>query len=237
MAVRNTNILAAGPHVHVPKQKLDIQRKDIQQSPSGSAAAADEASCRVKGDDYYCEKDLSKTIETSFTLSQGCFYFPEVSSAEAKHMLKTNSVGTFFVRDSSDSRYLYTVSVKTIRGPTSIRIAYSRGRFALDSDEKSRHQIPKFASLLDLIDYYIRISREKKSEQCRFLDKFGKKELPIIMTEPKRSGVPSLKHLCRTAINRTLPANCAQEVRSAVNELTVLPKPLRNYLKDYPYLY
>ena len=190
-----------------------------------------------KGDAYYCEKDLIKTIESCVTLSYGCYYFPDVSSSESKCMLKACAVGTFFVRDSSDPKYLYTISVRTIRGPTSIRIAYEHGRFALDSDEKSRHQIPKFTSILDLIDYYVRLSAGKKSEQCRFLDRHGKTNLPILMSKPKLSSVPSLKHMCRTTVVRNLPAKNAQEVRSSVDELSMLPKPIRTYLKDYPYLY
>lgn len=192
---------------------------------------------RGKEDEYYCEKDLQKTLEACVTLHSGCFYFPDVSSCESKFMLKSCAVGTFFVRDSSDPKYLYTISVKTIRGPTSIRISYEHGRFALDSDEKSKHQIPKFTSILELIDYYIRLSAGKRSEQCRFLDKSGKKDLPIIMSKPKLCSVPSLAHMCRTTIVRNLPAKNSEEVMSNVDELTEYPKTLRSYIKDYPYLY
>lgn len=217
----------------VSPEKGDDQKLD----PSTRSGLCMVTPRRRKEDEYYCERDLTKTIETISVLCLGCFYFPEVSSAEAKQMLKCCSVGTFFVRDSSDPRYLYTISVKTMRGPTSIRIMYDNGRFALDSDEKSRKKIPKFTSVLDLIDYYMRLTYGKKSEPCRFLDRSGKKDLPIIMSKPKLSSAPSLKHLCRTTINRSFPAKCAEEVRKTVDELTVLPRPLRSYLKDYPYLY
>ncbi|XP_060588286.1 suppressor of cytokine signaling 2-like [Ruditapes philippinarum] len=187
-------------------------------------------------DTYYCEKDLYVHIGTRYTLYFGCFYHQNIGSTEAKLILKSCPVGTFLVRDSSDSKYLYTISVKTSRGPTSIRIFYERGRFTLDADEKSKRQMPKFTSLLELIDYYIRKSQGKKSEQCRFLDKNGKKDLPIVMSKPKITSVPTLKHLTRTLINRSLPAASSSGVPSLVDDLP-LPKPLRSYLKDYPYLY
>lgn len=188
------------------------------------------------GDDYYCEKDLLVQLETKCVLTHGCFYYPEADSTEAKLLLKPCSVGTFLIRDSSDSKYLYTISVKTRRGPTSIRVFYEHGRFSLDSDERSKSHMPRFQSLLQLLDFYIRKSRGKKSEQCRFLDKTGKKDLPIVMLKPKEHDVPSLKHLTRTLITRSLPATSSSEVPSQVEKLP-LPKPLKSYLKDYPYLF
>lgn len=186
--------------------------------------------------DYYCNKDLYVQIQTRFVLCDGCFYYSNIGSTEAKTILKPCAVGTFIIRDSSDSKYLYTISVKTKRGPTSIRICYEHGRFSLDSDVKSRSRMPKFSTLLDLVDFYVRKSIGKESEQCRFLDKWGKKDLPIVMSVPKQNDVPSLKHLTRTLVNRCLPATGSSSVRLLIEKLP-LPKPLKSYLKDYPYLY
>jgi len=191
---------------------------------------------RRKGDEYYCEKDMLKTIHTVCSLHAGCFYFPDLSSTEAKLMLRTSDVGTFIVRDSSDPKYLFTVSVKTVRGPTSIRIIYESGYFSLDSDEKSKRHIPKFNSVLDLLDFYMRQCQVNKPEQCRFVGPKGKKDLPIILLKPKLNGVPSLKHLCRTTVNRTLPTSSPVEIATAVDTLP-LPKILISYMKDYPYLF
>lgn len=227
-----------------------LHGKEHQADGSGSEIADDTKLCvntgcssvsvksclRRHSDDYYCEKDLYVQIETMFILSLGCFYYRDTGSALAKQMLKPCAVGTFIVRDSADHKYLYTLSVKTKRGPTSIRICYENGRFSLDADEKSKSQMPKFLSLMELIDFYVRKSMGKKSEQCRFLDKTGKKDLPILLSKPKLHDVPTLKHLTRTRINRSLPVTSSSAIPSVVDHLP-LPKPLQSFIKDYPFLY
>ncbi|XP_053391671.1 suppressor of cytokine signaling 2-like [Mercenaria mercenaria] len=218
----------------IPQFDGNENADDVKSCSSSSSCSS--VSCHRHPDEYYCEKDLYVQIGTRFILHSGCFYHPNIGSTEAKMILKSCPVGTFLVRDSSDSKYLYTISVKTKRGPTSIRICYEHGRFSLDADEKSKSQMPKFSSLLELTDYYIRKSKGKKSEQCRFLDKTGKKDLPIVMSKPKLNEVPSLRHLARTLINRSLPATSSSGISSLVEDLP-LPKPLRSYLKDYPFLY
>lgn len=211
------------------------KRREVSETQQCQPTAATHLVHR-KGDNYYCEKDLRVQIETIYRLFLSYFYYPEIGSLGAKQLLKHCAVGTFIVRDSSDHRYLYTISVKTKRGPTSIRIVYDHGRFYFDSDEKSRQQIPKFPTLLDLIDYYVRLSMGEKSERCRFLDKSGKNELPILMVKPKVNDVSSLKHLTRTLINRSLHATKTDEIQTAVGKLP-LPKPLKTYIMEYPYLY
>lgn len=222
------------------------QGKDNQQAGGSSNGNPDEwkqccvesrlAVCHRHPDQYYCEKDLYLQIGTKFRLYNGCFYYQDIGSSEAKQILKPCPVGTFLVRDSADSKYLYTISVRTKRGPTSIRICYEHGRFSLDAEEKSKNKMPNFSSLLELIDFYIRKSSGKESEQCRFLDKTGRKDLPIVMSKPKLNNVPTLKHLARTVINRSLPAPSSADVASLVDQLP-LPKPLRSIIKDYPFLY
>lgn len=187
-------------------------------------------------DDYYCSKDLEKQIVTRCSLLPGCFYYEDADSSQAKALLKLEAVGTFLIRDSSDPKFLYTISVKTKRGPTSIRICYGHGVFSLDSDEQSKCHMPKFQTLLELVDFYIRKSRGKKSEQCRFLDKTGKKDLPIVMLKPKKHSVPSLMHLTRTVVNKALSEFHPKDLTSAVDRLP-LPNPLKSYLNEYPYLF
>ena len=183
---------------------------------------------------YFCEKDFYVQIKTRTCLHDSCYYYEGMSSSEAKSVLKVCPVGTFIIRDSSDPNYLYTISVKTRRGPTSIRVLYECGRFCLDADEKSRGSMPTFSSLLELIDYYVRLTAGKM-DQCRFLDRSGRKDLPIILDKPRLTNVPDLKTICRTNINRLLPAKNPVEVRRGIDDLP-LPKPLRSYLKDHPFI-
>lgn len=192
---------------------------------------------RTRDDGYYCHKDLYLQIQTVSVLYQGCFFYDGMTSAEAKSVLQYSAVGTYLVRNSSNPRFLYTISVKTKRGPTSIRVLYENGRFSLDADERSKRYMPTFTNFLCLIDFYVRAAVSgRKSDQCRFLDKTGKKDLPIVLTKPKLNAVPTLKHLSRVTINKTLPANSISEVRQLVDKLPI-PPLLKSTLKDYPYTF
>lgn len=213
-------------------------QKSISETECSSNQTDDfmtERQLHTKSDAYYCNKDLFLHCKNIEILLCGCFYFSSVGSSEAKQLLKHCAVGTYIVRNSSDPRYLYTISVKTKRGPTSIRVCYEYGHFSLDADERSKNQMPKFETLLHLIDFYVRRS-EKKADQCRFLDKNGKKDLPIVLIEPRRHSAPSLKHLTRTLINRSLPSTKSADLPGMVEKLP-LPKPLKNFVNDYPFLH
>lgn len=183
---------------------------------------------------YFCNKDFYVQIKTLTCLHDSCYYYGSMSSSEAKSKLRECPIGRFIIRDSSDPNYLYTISVKTKRGPTSIRVLYECGKFSLDADEKSRGSMPTFSSLLELIDYYVRLTAGK-IDQCRFLDRSGRKDLPIILDKPRLTTVPCLKSICRTSINQTVPAKNPVEVRRCVEDLP-LPKPLISYLKDHPFI-
>lgn len=72
-------------------------------------------------------------------------------------------IGTFLVRDSSDARYLYALSLQTDKGPTSVRIHYSSSGFRLDaSNTGMADHLPRFRTVLDLVDHYV-----AKWSQCR----------------------------------------------------------------------
>lgn len=201
---------------------------------SGDTEHSDTRHIVKQSDTYFCEKDFYVQIKTVTCLYDSCFYYDGMSSSEAKSKLKDCPVGRFIVRSSSDPNHLYTISVKTKRGPTSIRVLYELGKFSLDADEKSRVSMPSFSAFLELIDYYVRLTAGK-TEQCRFLDRSGRKDLPIILDKPRLAKVPDLKSVCRTNINRLLPAKNPVEVRHRIDDLP-LPKPLLSYLKDHPYI-
>ena len=63
------------------------------------------------------------------------------------------------MRNSSDSRFLFSLSVQTERGPTSVRIRYSDGKFQLDTDEKFNGTLPKEESVIALIERHLESAR------------------------------------------------------------------------------
>ncbi|KAL3877753.1 hypothetical protein ACJMK2_035415 [Sinanodonta woodiana] len=227
------NLMAS--HNHGPKWSGDTN-SSVEKAEEGEGKR-DQGQLRRRDYDY-CKNDLYVQIRIASMLLLGCYYYEDIDSNESKKLLKGSPTGTFLVRDSSDQNYLYTLSVKTNRGPTSIRIVYEHGRFSLDADEKAKPHMPTFSCLMELIDYYVRLSRGKKSELCRFLERSGRKDLPVILKTPRLHSVPSLKHLCRLTINGCLPIRDFTRVKVHVQAFASrlsLPKVLQSYITEYPY--
>lgn len=190
---------------------------------------------------YYCERDF-RIQEENLNNICGCgWYYANTTSEMAKDMLRKSEVGTFILRDSVDPRFLYSLSIKTPRGATSIRITYTKGKFQLDCLEKLKNHLPKFDSTVALVDHYVRASKgdSKRKNVNRFLESSGKKDMPVLLTKPRVKIVPSLQHLCRQTVNRRLPNSVEHDYsfhNRQVDKLVMLPNGLRTFLKSYPYL-
>ncbi|XP_033630166.1 suppressor of cytokine signaling 2-like [Asterias rubens] len=179
------------------------------------------------------------------------WYHGAMTFTEAKRKLRSSDIGTFLVRDSSDPNYLFTLSVKTPKGTTSVRIEYEFGKFTLDSEEALRRLAPKFDCVVKLLYYYIQMSRLDDSEnddknkrdkskriengrtttsknpgQLVWLEPSGRRELMVKIIKPLRSEPPSLQHLCRVALNSSVETRQQTEF---------LPGKLKSYLRQYPF--
>ncbi|XP_048745966.2 suppressor of cytokine signaling 2-like [Ostrea edulis] len=190
----------------------------------------------VRDPAYYCAKDMTIQIRTAESLAQTGWYYEHFTRKDAKCLLQKETEGTFLIRDSSDSRYLYSLSVKTGRDATSVRILYRKGKFRMDCDESSRVKMPTFDSAVGLVDFYARMTQMGKSKAGRWLESSGKRDLPIVLQKPKLNCVSDLKHLCRLSINRNLPKTQNRtKVLNSMDKLPI-PRPLKSYLKDYPHI-
>jgi hypothetical protein len=177
----------------------------------------------------------NRLAEVLERLSNSCWYWGAVDSSEATRKLKYQPTGTYLLRDSTDTRHLFTLSVRTDKGMTNVRILYKRGRFSLDSIEPQDRNMPNFDCVLKLIYYYMRVSNnldgrkvlatgsnEKESNTAN-----APEEIPFVLKKPLFHKPATLKHLGRTAVNRTY--NLEQVL--GLN----LPPPLENYIIKYPY--
>lgn len=147
-------------------------------------------------------------------------------------MLQDTQEGTFLVRDSSHPQYRLTLSVKTGRGPTNVRIEYSEGHFRLDSSKLAKPRLQAFPDVPSLVQHYVKSNRTEEDSQGHTpsptppLPTPKENALLLKLVKPLlRSPCPSLQHLTRLAINRLTP--CADQLP--------LPRPLLLYLKDYPF--
>ncbi|XP_048410240.2 suppressor of cytokine signaling 2 [Stegostoma tigrinum] len=150
------------------------------------------------------------------------WYWGALQANKANEMLKEASEGTFLVRDSSHQDYFLTISVKTVLGPTNLRIEYRDGKFRLDSVILMRSKLQQFDSVVHLVEYYVGLCRTLQNSHCLAPQNRG---IQLWLTKPFYTETPSLQHFCRITIHK------------ATREIEELPLPtkLKEYLSEYKY--
>jgi len=150
------------------------------------------------------EDDLQIVSKNVLKLKESGCYYPNMPQEEARRILKGLSEGYFLIRNSASPSYLFSLTVRTTKGPTSIRIRYHSGTFKLDSTTK--HNLPTFDSVMDLLEFYMGLSKPKSLQGMGasiILDTSGKKT-EVKLTNPYIRQTSSLRHLCRITLFRNL---------------------------------
>ncbi|XP_012692566.1 suppressor of cytokine signaling 3b [Clupea harengus] len=88
-------------------------------------------------------------------LQESGFYWSAMGGKEASTMLSAEPTGTFLVRDSSDHRHFFTLSVKTATGTKNLRIQCDTCSFYLQTDPRDAQKVPRFDCVLKLIHHYM----------------------------------------------------------------------------------
>ena len=161
--------------------------------------------------------NLSHTIRR---LRMCGWYWGDITSNQAKAVLRNAQNGSFILRDSTDACHLFTLSLKANNIVVSVRVAFSRGMFKLDS--WNQKDGPSFNSVVDMIEYY---SEDGKQHEFYVeLPKVG--EFSVCLKHPIWKSVPSLQHQCRYDI-----VKCCR----TSHKLRLLPLPphLVRYLLDF----
>uniref|UniRef100_A0A3Q3WPF0 Uncharacterized protein n=1 Tax=Mola mola TaxID=94237 RepID=A0A3Q3WPF0_MOLML len=183
-------------------------------------------------------KDLRAIASNFCYLENSGWYWGAVTAAQAHAALQGASEGAFLVRDSSHPLYMLTLSVRTARGPTSIRIQYSSAQFLLDSSSPARTSLSSFPSVPSLVQYYMgpkgKAEEGEMEEEVRGGGPTKSSQQTIqgtsVVLKLKRAvykplGLPALQHLTRLVINR----HCDRP------DQLPLPRPLLRYMQDYPF--
>ena len=114
------------------------QRSSTSPSSSSSTSGSlPDGYCRVARclrPEHTSERDEQRLVANCRQLNDCQFYVAELSSSDAKQRLRCCPPGTFLVRDSAHPRHLYSLTVKTPRGVTSIRTVYDSAGFRLDTE-------------------------------------------------------------------------------------------------------
>ncbi|XP_063078063.1 suppressor of cytokine signaling 3b [Engraulis encrasicolus] len=88
-------------------------------------------------------------------LKESGFYWSAMGGKEASALLSAEPAGTFLVRDSSDHRHFFTLSVKTASGTKNLRIQCDACSFYLQTDPHDAQRVPHFDCVLKLIHHYM----------------------------------------------------------------------------------
>ncbi|KAJ8251458.1 hypothetical protein GJAV_G00221570 [Gymnothorax javanicus] len=88
-------------------------------------------------------------------LQESGFYWGTITGKEANALLSGEPAGTFLIRDSSDNRHFFTLSVKTASGTKNLRIQCDSCSFFLQTDLKSSQSVPRFDCVLKLVHHYM----------------------------------------------------------------------------------
>ncbi|NP_001265795.1 suppressor of cytokine signaling 3 [Oryzias latipes] len=149
------------------------------------------------------------------------FYWSTISGKEANALLEKERTGTFLIRDSSDNRHLFTLSVKTVVGPKSVRIKCDSNAFYLQSDTNNTLAVPRFDCILKLIEFYM----PRVSGGCviYYIHNAGEK-IPLDLRRPYSCNLSTLQHLCRRTVNSH------SDISSKKDEL---PQTIRDFLQEY----
>ncbi|XP_069500164.1 cytokine-inducible SH2-containing protein [Ambystoma mexicanum] len=181
------------------------------------------------------EEDLLCIAKTFSYLRESGWYWGSITASEAKQQLLKMPEGTFLVRDSTHPSYLFTLSVKTNRGPTNVRIEYSDSRFRLDTNCLSKPRILAFPDVVSLVQHYVisctAESRGEASGNTAATPSVPKEaaavHLKLIQPLKRKDKASSLQHLCRLRINHCVPPAAAGELP--------LPRRMVEFLQQYPF--
>ncbi|CAL9697937.1 unnamed protein product [Knipowitschia caucasica] len=159
----------------------------------------------------------SLTKELKKLARQGWYWGP-ITRWEAEEKLVNLADGSFLVRDSSDDRYLLSLSFRSQGKTLHTRIEHSNGRFSF----YEQPDVEGHTSIVDLIEHSIRDS--ENGAFCYSRSRLpGSATYPVRLTNPvsRFMQVRSLQYLCRFVIRQYTRIDLIQKL------------PLPNKMKDY----
>ncbi|XP_023120157.1 suppressor of cytokine signaling 3a [Amphiprion ocellaris] len=163
-------------------------------------------------------------LATLHKLQESGFYWSTITGKEANGMLASESTGTFLIRDSSDNRHLFTLSVKTGSGTKNLRIQCDTNSFYLQTDPKNVHSVPHFDCVLKLVHYYMPQSKGNTRSGNIYYIYSGGERIPLELIKPLSCSLSTLQHLCRKTVNGHLDISSKRDQ---------LPHPLKEFLQEY----
>lgn len=163
-------------------------------------------------------------LSTLRKLQESGFYWGAITGKEANAMLVAETTGTFLVRDSSDNRHLFTLSVKTASGTKNLRIQCDAASFYLQTEPKNIQSVPHFDCILKLVHYYMPQSKGNTRGGNNYYIYSGGEKIPLELIKPLSCSLSTLQHLCRKTVNGHLDVSSKRDQ---------LPHHLKEFLQEY----
>lgn len=173
---------------------------------------------------FASKQQYQMVLTTLHKLQESGFYLGAITGKEANAMLAAEATGTFLIRDSSDNRHLFALSVKTPSGTKNLRIQCDASSFYLQTDPKNLHSVPQFDCVLKLVSYYVAQSKGSGRGGSAYYIYSGGEKIPLELVKPLACSLSTLQHLCRKTVNGFLDLSSKRDQ---------LPHPLKEFLQEY----
>ncbi|XP_023224083.1 suppressor of cytokine signaling 6-like [Centruroides sculpturatus] len=159
-----------------------------------------------------------------FKLSKCGWYWGPITRSEAEEKLLEQSDGAFLVRDSSDDRYLLSLSFRSFGKTLHTRIEHCNGLFSF----YAQPELEGHTSIVRLIEQSMNYSQSGVFCYSRSRSP-GSPSYPVRLTKPvsRFTQVRSLQYLCRFVIR--------QHTRFDHIQKLPLPSRIKGYLEEGHY--
>jgi len=160
-------------------------------------------------------------------LAQHGWYWGPITRQEAEEILCGQADGTFLVRDSSNDRYLLSVSFRSQGRTLHTRIEYGNGNFSFFGFPEAESD--SFGSVVELINCSVQRSQNNSVFCFSRARTYHSVAIPVRLSIPmsRFMSVQSLQHRCRFVIRQHTRFDLIRELP--------LPKLLHNYLQQSHY--
>uniref|UniRef100_A0A2C9JEZ5 SH2 domain-containing protein n=1 Tax=Biomphalaria glabrata TaxID=6526 RepID=A0A2C9JEZ5_BIOGL len=164
-------------------------------------------------------------LESMEQLQLQPWYWGPISYEQAALILKDKEDGSFLVRDSSDQKYLLSLSFKSLGEVHHTRIEHAKGLFSFWSQPESHGK----ARICEFIEKSIQNSKDGRFLYFLRPSARGTPPLPIRLLSPvsRNFRVATLKHLSRFVVRQT--------VRNDHLDRLPVPEKVKRYLRNKQY--